>query len=131
MLTEKQKEQLTNHIYKMINESIFENGYFENAFFEKKKEDGKKNKKDDEEEVDDEKRNAVIKWLDSAQELHSVLAYRLYPHLAAKGEVGKGTARSKFSQKYRNYEGKKFTAKEINILYNLRNDFIDDAELDV
>ena len=129
MLTEKQKEQLTNHIYKMINESIFENGYFENAFFEKKKEDGEKHH--EESEADKEKHDAVIKWLDTAQELHSVLAYKLYPHLAAKGEVGKGSARSKFSQKYRNYKGKTFTAKEINALYNLRNDFIDDADLDV
>lgn len=125
MLSKRQKTLLENHIYKLLQESIFENGYFENAFLEKK---GKSAKHNEEPEVDDEKRNSIIKWLDSEQELHSVLAYELWP------EKDKDEARSLFSKKYRGEDntGKsyEFSPEEINTLYNLRNDFIDDAELD-
>lgn len=127
MLSKRQKTLLENHIYKLLQESIFENGYFENAFFEKKKESSKKH--DSKPEVDDEKRTSIIKWLDSEQELHSVLAYELWP------EKDKDEARSLFSKKYRGEDntGKKyeFSPEEVNTLYNLRNDFIDDADLDV
>lgn len=141
-LTIKEKTLLENKIYNLIKESFNENDFFENGFFEKEDEDDDDNEEYDEwddddddswdeEESEDEKtkRELIVKWLDTAQELHSVLAYKLYPKLASKGENGKGTARSKFSQKYRHYKNKKFSPKEINILYNLRSDFISKGSL--
>ena len=139
----------------MLKESMFENGYYENVFPEEKKkhhddDDDKKShhKKDDDEKHhrekhDDDspesksgleaKEDTVIDWLDSAQELHSVLSYELYPDKAAKGESGEGAARSLFSKKYNGEsQGKEygFKPEEINKLYNLRDDFINDAGLD-
>lgn len=123
MLTKTQKAKLINEIYKMINESVFENYYFE---------DGEnRNDKDDysaESDEDKGKRGIVNKWLDSAQELHSVLSYKLYPDLS------KGGARSEFSKKYRgeddNHNKYDFDEVEINKLYNMRDDFINRAGLD-
>ena len=74
------------------------------------------------------KQDAVLKWLDSAQELHSVLAYQLWP------DKKRDSARSLFSKKYRGHDddGKEyhFDESEINSLYDMRDDFISDAELD-
>lgn len=128
MVSEAEKRKITNQIYKMLKESIFENGYFENMFPEEKRE---KHHKDDGKENSDNTRDSkqaiVLKWLDSAQELHSVLARRLYPDLTDGG------ARSEFSKKYRGHddEGNKyeFDDSEINKLYNMRDDFIEDAGL--
>lgn len=126
MLTKRQKQLLENHIYNLIKESIFENGFDENYFFEK----GDSESVHDEDSKDDTngKEAIVYKWLDSAQELHSVLAYKLYPNLS------RGGARSEFSKKYRGKddEGKpyKFDEVEINKLYNMRSDYIDSASLD-
>ncbi len=132
MLTKRERTLLENHIYGMLKESIFENGYYENMF----PEGGKKNKsheghrKSDSEkntEEDSAKRDSVLKWLDSAQELHSVLAYELWP------DMDKDDARSLFSKKYNGEsQGKhyEFDPEEINTLYNLRGDFISDAGLD-
>ena len=149
MLSKKQKTLLENQIYKLLKESMFENNFGENVYGENfYQEDAKKKKKrietkhhDDDEhfehkkhhEHDDDrnetgKRESVMKWLDSAQELHSVLSYELWP---GKDE---DTARSLFSKKYRgeDNEGKhyEFSPEEINSLYNLRGDFISDAGLD-
>ena len=129
MLTERQKIALENQIYNMLKESIFENGYFENAYLEGSKQKSKKReRRDSESEEDSGKRESVLKWLDSAQELHSVLAYELWP------DKDEDAARSLFSKKYRGEDNKgkhyEFEPEEINTLYNLRGDFISDAGLD-
>ena len=68
-----------------------------------------------------------MKWLDSAQELHSVLAYELWP------EKDEDSARSEFSKKYRGEDDRgreyQFDDDEINTLYNMRSDFIQRAGL--
>lgn len=126
MLTRRQKQLLEAQIYKLIKESIYENGFDENYFFEKGdgESDGGKDSKDE----TNGKEAIVYKWLDSAQELHSVLAYKLYPDLS------EGGARSEFSKKYRGKDddGKpyRFDELEINKLYNMRSDYIDSASLD-
>ena len=134
MLTNRQKQLLEKRIYNLIKESIFENGFDENYFMErgegrrekhdtgvKSSEKGEKNNLSGKEEL-------VYKWLDSAQEIHSVLAYELYPDLTKDG------ARSQFSKKYRGEDdnGKqyKFDELEINKLFNMRDDFINKAEFD-
>ena len=132
MLTEGQKKRLEKKIYNLIKESIFENGYYENYFGEGGKtkhiEDEPKNRKRRTKDDDSAKRDSVLRWLDSEQELHSVLAYELWP------EKDEDTARSLFSKKYRGEDnhGKsyEFDPGEINRLYNLRGDFITDAGLD-
>jgi hypothetical protein len=129
MLTRKQKTLLENHIYRMLKESIFENGFPENFYLEKK---DKHEEHDDDDDVkpshesDDGdvtgRREIVLKWLDSDLELHSVLSYELWP---GKNE---DSARSLFSKKYRGHDddGKEysFTDEEINTLYNLRGKYI-------
>lgn len=135
MLNNKQKKLLENQIYKMLKESMFENGFQENFYGEGEKkhhEEKPHNEHHEEMKHDDDKdsgkRESVMKWLDSAQELHSVLSYELWP---GKDE---DTARSLFSKKYRgeDNEGKhyEFSPEEINTLYSLRGDFISDAGLD-
>lgn len=68
------------------------------------------------------KRAEVMRWLESNQNKHSVLAYKLYPSISKDG------ARSKFSKKYRGEDknGHKydFDPAEINRLYNMKNSFI-------
>ena len=132
MLTLQEKKLLENKICKLIRESIFENGFYENGFRENgfyeasKNEhnegDDKKSSKNEKERYD-----LIIRWLDTAQELHSVLSYELWP------DKDKDTARSEFSKKYRGHDddGKKyrFTEDEVNDLYNMREDFIDRAGL--
>ena len=143
MLTERQKNALENQIYRLLKESIFENGYFENQYFENKK----KERGDDDDDYDDKeserhgshdesiehKRDIVMKWLDSDLELHSTLAYELYPEKVGN-DTDKGEARSLFSKKYRGHDdtGKaySFDDDEINKLYNLRNKYIKQRGLD-
>lgn len=132
MLTENQRERLVKKIMGLVRESIAENGYFENFFPEKKEKKEKEehgdgeNSKASTEELE-ERRALVLKWLDSAQELHSVLAYELWP------DKDEDSARSEFSKKYRGHddEGKPyhFDDDEINTLYNMRSDFIERAGL--
>ena len=129
-LTKKQKALLENKIYNLIKESFnendfFENGYFENSFPENnfmEKEHEHKHE-DDNTEEDSEKRLLVMKWLDSEQDKHSVLSYKLWP------DKDKDQARSDFSKNWRGEDGTEhkkysFTPEEINRLYNLRNDYI-------
>lgn len=137
MLTERQKTALENQIYRMLKESIFENGYFENGYFENKRKerDGDDDDYDDNEsekhgshdENIEHKREIVMKWLDSDLELHSTLAYELFPDKVSN-DTKKGEARSLFSKKYRGHDdtGKpySFDDDEINKLYNLRNKYI-------
>lgn len=127
MLTESQKEKLINQICGVVRESIAENGFLENLFPEKKQENRKSHDEDDEKDADKNKRNAVLKWLDTAQELHSVLAYELWP------DKDEDTARSQFSKKYRGHDDDgnpyHFDEDEINSLYNMRSDFIQRAQL--
>jgi hypothetical protein len=146
MLNNRQKRLLENQIYRMLKESMFENGFYENGFFEKENE----HKHHDEEEHEDEehahyegdsesrgdiehKREIVMKWLDSDLELHSTLAYELYPDKRGN-ENDEGAARSLFSKKYKGKDptGKpySFDSEEINKLYNLRNKFIKQRGLD-
>ena len=119
------RELLESKIYDLIKESFLENGYTENVFPEKK---SKRDDEGDEKEFDETKKGLIMKWLDSAQELHSVLAYQLWP------DKDKDSARSLFSKKYRGQDddGKtyEFDPSELNRLYNLRNDFISSAKLD-
>lgn len=128
MLTENQKRLLVNKIKRLVRESIEENGYFENIFPEKKEEGEKKHKKDSENDEVRNRRQLVMKWLDSAQELHSVLAYELWP------EKDEDSARSEFSKKYRGEDDRgreyQFDDDEINTLYNMRSDFIKRAGLE-
>ena len=135
MLTEQQKALLEKKIEKLVRESIDPD--FLNSL--KAKHSGKKggneiekkqkeaDKKKDIEKSES-KRGAVMKWLDSAQELHSVLSYDLWPSL------DKDSARSEFSKKYNGEDanGKRyeFTDSEINTLYNMRDSFITRAGLD-
>ena len=140
MLTKKEKALLEESIYNLIKESIFEDGFDENYYFEdddegededwNEEDDDENDGLDDESEYDDDdgtpydkKREIVHKWLSSAQELHSVLSYRLYPKLT------KGGARSKFSKKFRgeDHDGKpyEFNEIEINRLYNMKDDYIE------
>lgn len=76
--------------------------------------------KDDEETGH--RRAEVMRWLESNQNKHSVLAYKLYPSISKDG------ARSKFSKKYRgedkNGHRYDFDPAEINRLYNMKNSFI-------
>lgn len=137
MLTENQKQELINHICGLVKESIMENGFYENLFPEGRHKNkkrsidpnigkAKKNKKKvKEKDGDKNKKIAVLKWLDTAQELHSVLAYDLWP------EKDEDTARSEFSKKYRGHDDDgnpyHFNQDEINTLYNMRSDFIQRA----
>lgn len=132
MLTLQEKKLLENKICKLIRESMFENGFYENGFNENGFYEKKSKKKDDGYDEDGshgkekkERYDLIIRWLDTAQELHSVLSYELWP------DKDKDTARSEFSKKYRGHDddGKKyrFTEDEVNDLYNMREDFIDRA----
>lgn len=130
MLTESEKTKLVNKIKKLVRESIAENGYFENVFPEKKEavhdyDADDDNRRDNKENSS--KKDSVLKWLDTAQELHSVLAYELWP------DMDEDTARSLFSKKYRGHDDDgnsyHFDDEEINDLYNMRDDFIERAGL--
>lgn len=132
MLTEQQKALLEKKIEKIVRESIdaefieqLKRKHSKDSDIDKKQRQADK-KKDI--EKSDSKRSAVMKWLDSAQELHSVLSYDLWPSL------DKDSARSEFSKKYngKDASGKQynFTDGEINTLYNMRDSFIARAGLD-
>lgn len=131
MLTKRQKSILEERIYHLINESIFERGFGAgNVFYEDGKNDDEEHGTSSENEN---KRDLVMKWLDSEQNLHSVLSYKLW----LKSEDGPGTkegCRSEFSKKYNGHDdtGKEysFSDEEINKLYNLRNAYIESGELD-
>lgn len=124
MLTEKQKLQLENKIYHLIKEGMFENAFEENFYQEREENDNNGNTKDDNNSA----RYSVDRWLDSAQQLHSQLAYRLWP------DMDKDEARSLFSKKYRGKDasGKEyaFDDDEINTLYNMKDKFISQIEND-
>lgn len=126
-ISDMQKARLTEHIYKLLKESINENPYFENFFREKKEKSSDEDRERTSAEIKG-KEEAVLKWLNSAQELHSVLAYELWPN------KDRDSARSEFSKKYRGHDddGKEyhFDDVEINTLYNMRDDFISRAGLD-
>lgn len=135
MLTEQQKKVLEGKIEKIIREYIEENDFLEQLKAKHRKgdkdEENKKTEweanKENELEKSSSKRDDVMKWLDSAQELHSVLSYDLWP------DLDKDSARSEFSKKYNGEDasGKEydFTDGEINTLYNMRDDFINRAGL--
>lgn len=135
MLTEQQRALLEKKIEKIVRESI-DNGFLDGL--KKKHHKNGENKeqkkfereavKSNEMEKSSSKRNDVMKWLDSAQELHSVLSYDLWP------DLDKDSARSEFSKKYNGKDANDkeydFTDSEINTLYNMRDDFINRAGLD-
>lgn len=141
-LNEKQKALLENKIYNIIKESFFENDFLENdflenSFLEKKKKPSKepkekKTKKHHNKDLKNlsHKTNLVMKWLDSEQDKHSTIAYRLWP------DKDKDQARSDFSKAWRGEDGTEhkeysFTPEEINKIYNLRNDYIKRGSLDI
>lgn len=131
-LNEEQKTLLENKIYKIVKESFFENDFLENSFLEKKKEPSKEPKENHNKDLKDlsHKTNLVMKWLDSEQDKHSTIAYRLWP------DKDKDQARSDFSKAWRGEDGTEhkeysFTPEEINKIYNLRNDYIKRGSLDI
>lgn len=84
--------------------------------------DGSNYSSDEDDEATGHRRAEVMRWLESNQNKHSVLAYKLYPSISKDG------ARSKFSKKYRgedkNGHRYDFDPAEINRLYNMKNSFI-------
>lgn len=116
MLTPSQKRLLENKIYGAMKQVLLR----EAEEREPNTEQAQKNKQA--------KRQSVQRWLDSAQQLHSTLAYRLMG-VEHASEVEKATARSLFSKKYRgeDADGKpySFSDDEINTLYNMKDDFIE------
>lgn len=108
---EEQKLILENKIYSLLKQTLFEE---------------KDNSKDN--DGDSVKRQEVQKWLDSAQQLHSVLAYKLWKKEKSR-KSQKAAARSLFSKKYRGHDnnGKpySFTPSEITSLYNMKDSFIE------
>lgn len=129
MLNEAQKEILKKKINSILEESYpMSLGFVPDNnvdIFEKKKkhkdtEGGKHHK---EEHIDSEKRKQVMRWLASAQEKHSQIAYRLFP------DIDKDTARSEFSKKYHGEDADgntyNFDTHELNTLYNIMNDFLE------
>ena len=77
---------------------------------------------DEDDEATGHRRTEVMRWLESNQNKHSVLAYKLYPSISKDG------ARSKFSKKYRGEDKNgyryDFDPAEINRLYNMKNSLI-------
>ena len=115
MLTEKQKKIITEAVYSVLKESMFESG---------DSNDNGENKVA--------KRESVLKWLRGMQVDLAPLAYKLAA--ATKGitnpnEIEKGTIRSEFYKKVdpdnHDYE---FGDDEINMLYNMKDDFIDSIQ---
>lgn len=129
-LTESQKSKLKTRIKNILREAMFENGYYENIFPEAGKKETAHQMKNSKEKPGydgdgtDKKRNEVMKWLDSAQELHSILAYRLWP------EKDEDEARSLFSKKYRGEDAEghdySFDDDDINKLFNMKDRYIDE-----
>jgi len=128
MITESQKKILKAKIKKALRESMFENGYFENLYPEgaktKRIENSDKRRKEHEDGETYKKRTEVMKWLDSAQELHSILAYKLWP------DKDEDEARSLFSKKYRGEDADgnnySFDDTEINELFNMKDRYIEE-----
>ena len=129
MLTESEKKILEKRLKPLIKEAMMEDAFWESLFEKNKKDDEEKHhekeKKHDKE--DSAKRKAVMQWLDSALELHSVLSYKLFPN------IDKDSARSEFSKKYNgedaNGKAYDFTSSEITKLYNMRSDYVNKAGL--
>ena len=129
-LTEDERRLVKNRIKTLIREAmveqgIMENPYDENAYMGKKassKPKSKSKNKQEEEELGV-KRSEVMKWLDSAQSLHSVLAYKIWP------DMDKDEARSLFSKKYRGEDADgnsySFDDDDITKLFNMKDRFID------
>lgn len=119
MTVEDKNKALEDKIVSIIKESL--------KLEAEKKDNSKDGEKKEGDENDNVKRQLVKTWLDSAMELHSVLAYRLWPKKDAD------TARASFSKKYNGKDSDgnsySFTANEINRLYNMRNDYIKKSEL--
>lgn len=110
MLTLKEKKLLENKIYHILKESMFESGNGTTA---------------DDNKVA--KRQSVIKWLNSDQQIHSTIAYILFG-VEHASEDEKASKRSLFSKKFRGHDadGKEysFSDEEINTLYNLKDRYI-------
>ena len=117
MLTENQKKQLEEKIYRLIKESIFETG-------DSHSEGGSKHGDNIQA-----KRASVQAWLKSGQINHAALAYELY-NVQDSDEETKGAYRSEFSKKVRGKDADgnpyDFTDDEINTLYNMKDSFISD-----
>ena len=137
MLTENIKKRLEDKLYNVLKESLTESDFFGGDFMQyEKKEEPESDKKDDQK---DEHHSQLLKlsdYQDMGNEIygklktiipiltstydsdvntynltHSQLSYEMY------GDLDPDTARNKFSQKV---TGKKrFTAKEINQLFNI------------
>lgn len=116
MLNESQR----NYLKSIIKESIFE---IANEGNEPSQNNNHSNDSSDKMA----KRDSVMSWLDTAQELHSVLSYELWGKKNAS-ETEKASARSLFSKKFRgeDADGKEyhFDDNEINSLYNMKNRYI-------
>lgn len=115
MLTEKQEKLLKNKIKKIIRETIEENNFFET----------KDNNKFDSGE-NSQTRQEIEKWVDSALQKDSTLAYELWP------DKDEDSARSLFAKKAngRDANGNKyeFTDPEIVKLANIKDDYIEEFD---
>lgn len=137
MLTENIKKRLEDKLYSVLKESLTESDFFGGDFMQYEKKEEPENDKEDDQK--DEHHSQLLKlsdYQDMGNEIygklktiipiltstydsdvntynltHSQLSYEMY------GDLDPDTARSKFSQKV---TGKKrFTAKEINQLFNI------------
>jgi len=132
MLTEKQKKLLENTVYQLLKESVFEDMFGEKKHETNKHDDKKHEKKDDENTTSkDAKRASVIKWLDGDQVDLAPLAYELAKKIDGEthpDETEKGTIRSEFYKKVTGKDSSDrpyhFNDDEINMLYNMKDDYI-------
>ena len=116
MINENQKKILKKTIKNIIHEMIEENGYFE----------AKQTQDDTEGRNDSQTRADVKKWVRSAIQKDSTLAYQLWP------EKDKYTARSLFAKKAQgedsNGNSYDFTEPEIVKLDNIKDDYMSEIQ---
>lgn len=117
MLTEQQKKSITEMVYQILKESLFETGDYNASSSD---DGGGEDKRA--------KRESVMKWLRSDQSNHAALAYQLYG-CENGDDIEQANARSLFTKKFQGHdaEGKsyEFDDDEITRLYNMKDAFID------
>ena len=116
MLTEQQKKSITEMVYQILKESLFETGDYSDSSSDNGGEDKRA------------KRESVMKWLRSDQSNHAALAYQLYG-CENGDDIEQANARSLFTKKFQGHdaEGKsyEFDDDERTRLYNMKDAFID------
>ena len=120
---DEEKLILENKIYYLLKEMFFEEPKEGNSSSDSSSSNEKRGRRD-----------SVMKWLNSAQELHSVLAYELFlgKNKTNATDSEKATARSLFSKKFRGHDADNkpysFNDDEINNLYGMKERFINRIE---